>query len=143
MDNSNELATVSGESELLSSLSNFALTPDERSQIIEAGMPLAENYLKSRTPKEAKDVEGKTLYGKEIGHLFEGVTHKKKQNLDGTTSLGFSSRYYPIAIWTDWGTYRQKPQFWFEKAFTEFPKEEFFEKQVGEAKNVMRKKKLL
>lgn len=128
-----------GESEWEASLDALLLTRKEKSQIIESVMPELTRQLKEATPYlEGENVTSKTLFGKNIGHLRDGVTHKPNQYPDGSTDLGFRSDVYPIAMWTDWGTYRQAPQYWFERKFlANINEDEIFAKQHAVANAIL------
>lgn len=137
---------VSGEDQLLKSLDNITLSREEKSSIIEHGIGVLEEHLYNAVPYDKNDKTAdngnRYLYGKNIKHLRNGITHKPNQYPDGSTDLGFSSKYYPLAVWTDWGTYRQPAQFWFEDAFNSIPKEQFFGKEYEKLLEIKKRKGL-
>jgi len=134
---------VTGEDKLLRQLDKFKLSRKERSAIVEAAIPIAEKHLYDSTPyDEFEDVHNKKLYGKSIGHLRDHITHKPNQFIDGGTELGFEQKAYPIAVWTDWGTYRQPAQFWFEKSVETMPYDQIFAAQTETAKAILKAKGL-
>ena len=135
---------VTGEDELLKKLNSFKLSRKERSAIIESAVPIIEKHLYDNTPyDEFEDVTNKKLYGESIGHLRDYITHKPNQFIDGATEVGFERKAYPIAVWTDWGTYRQPAQFWFENATKTMPYDQIFAVQTQTAKAILDAKGLL
>jgi len=135
--------SVQGEDEILNQLKNLVLTRKELSEIIESVVPDIEEHLYEYTPyDEDADIEKKKLYGKPIGHLRDYITHKPNQYPDGGTDIGFTSKAAPIARWTNWGTYRQKPQFWFEKSFDTLDFDAIFKKEGETAKRIIAEKGL-
>lgn len=135
---------VHGEDEFLKHLNDLIYSRKELSEIVESAVPMVEEHLRENTPyDEDEDVTNKKLYGVSIGHIRDGITHKPNQYPDGGTDIGFTYQTAPIARWTNWGTYRQKPQFWFEKAFDTLPFDEIFAKESETAKMIAKRKGLL
>lgn len=135
--------SVSGEDELLKKLDNFRLTRKEKSAIVESAMPIVEKHLYDNTPYlKDEDVQNKRLYGKQIGHLRDHITYKPNQFPNGSTEIGFQQKAYPIAYWTDWGTYRQPGQFWFEHMADTMPYEQIFTAQTQTASKIISMKGL-
>lgn len=93
---------------------------NDRSKIVEAGVPVAEKQLTNYTPERVHLYPSQNKLGSKTRnplHIKEAVTHLPNEYVDGSTDVGFNSQAAPIARWVDQGTYRQDPQFFIEHAF--------------------------
>ena len=101
-------------------------TATEAKHMTEAGAQEAKKILEKNAPHMTEPHSMK-LYGVERDkHLDEAVTITSSRS-SGTNGVGayslvgWNSAYYPLAAWTNNGTYRQPAQFWWErKAIPEF-----------------------
>lgn len=119
------------------------LTREERTEIVEAGVPLVESHLKHAVHEHWRKhiyPSQDFLYGQPIGHIEDGIVHKPGQYVDGGTSVGFDYKNAPIARWVNWGTFRQKPSFFMEDAFTSLDKSAVFSAQAAMTKQVLQQK---
>lgn len=144
-------ASVQGEDEILKSLSGLAtFTRAERTAIVEAGAPLVEKHLHDTMDHTGKNggpvwhehkypSDGK-LFGKDIGHLMDNITHKPGQFKDGSTLIGFPKEVEPLAKWTNWGTYRQPGYNYFERSWNSMDTDRIFAEQGKVAKRLVEQK---
>lgn len=101
-------------------------TATEAKHMTEAGAEEAKKILEKNAPHMTAPHSMK-LYGVDRDkHLDEAVTITSSRS-NGTNGVGayslvgWTSAYYPLAAWTNNGTYRQPAQFWWErKAIPEF-----------------------
>ena len=127
-------------------LSKYLPTRKEKSQVTEAMVIPLYQGLYNATPYDPNDkgFKGgsttKQLFGKDIKHLREGITHKPNQYIDGSTQLGFKRGYYPIAIGTDRGTINQPPLYWFERYVANLPAEDAFSAGIAKAEEILGRK---
>lgn len=130
-----------GTDSMLNLVNKVGFDRAERSLIVEAGAEIVEKHLYDHTPYlDNEDVTHKELYGYSVGHIRDGITHKPNQFFNGATEVGFNRKVYPIVAWTDWGTYRQPAQFWFEKAAASLPYGEVYAAQRTVAMALLKKK---
>ena len=97
-------------------LSSGIFTTKEKRVITSSAVDPVVDLLRKSAPHMEKKHSMK-LYGYARDHLQNEVIHSPAKGKDawkGTTLVGWSSRVYPIAAWTNYGTFRQKPQFWWE-----------------------------
>ncbi|QHJ84111.1 MAG: hypothetical protein [Caudoviricetes sp.] len=127
--------------------SDALFTRKEKSQIVEEMVKPIEEGLYNATPYDPDDPgfkrgsSTKKLFGKNVKHLREGITHQPNQFVDGSTQLGFKQGYYPVAFWTDRGTINQKGTFWFETYANNLPAQEAFDKAQAKAAEIYGGKK--
>lgn len=124
---------VEGFEGMLEAIDAFAFNREERSMVVEAGAKLAAKALEEKTrEKENPELDkivmdfkkSKGGYYVYDGHLYEGVTHKPNQYLDGGTDLGFQKGYVTVAHWLNDGTYRQPATYFLDRAFKEIQDDE-------------------
>lgn len=121
-------------------LGKLMFTRKEKAQMTEKMVKPMQEALYDATPYDANDPgfkngsSTKKLFGKNVKHLREGITHHPNQFADGSTQLGFKRGYYPVAFWTDRGTINQPGTGWFERFSAHVPADEAFNAAYQEAK---------
>lgn len=116
---------IDGLDEMIANLESIPLSRKEKSIVVEAGAQVVQHDLTKATkdkmnPELNKIVmDFKKSHGGRYeyeGHLYQGLTHKPNEFMDGSTNVGFQKGYVTVAHWLDGGTYRQPATYFFTKA---------------------------
>lgn len=145
-----QYVSVSGEDEIMRKLDSLVnLSHAERTAIVEAGVPAVEKHLKETMAETGKNggpiwrehtyPSQDTLFGHEVGHLMDSITHKPGKLRNGGTYVGFPGYMYPIAQWTNWGTFRQPGYLYMEKAWNTLETDQVFNPQRQVANKIIHK----
>lgn len=141
---------IEGLEDTLASLDTIKFTRKEKSEVVEAGAKIAQEQLEKATkakmnPELTKIVmDFKKSHGGRYeyqGHLYEGVTHKPNEFIDGSTNIGFQKGYVTVAHWLNNGTYQQPATFFLNQAFAEIQHNQEVTKAQEEAAAEIAKKK--
>ena len=143
-DNNGRKLEIHGADKLLRDLDKIVpQTRQDRSKIVEAGVPVAAGQLSNNTPKRVHRYPSQNKFGSKTRnplHIKEAVTHQPDEYADGSTDVGFTRQAAPIARWVDQGTYRQDPQFFIEHAFQEMNSSELFGRETQKAIQMLKDK---
>ena len=133
---------IEGLEDTLAALDMIKFTRKEKSAVVEAGAKIAQEQLEKATeakmnPELTKIVmDFKKSHGGRYeyqGHLYEGVTHKPNEFIDGSTNIGFQKGYVTVAHWLNKGTYQQPATFFLNQAFDAMENNEEITKAQEEA----------
>lgn len=135
---------IEGLDAVLQALDDIPFTRKEKADIVEAGAKIAREQVIAETkammnPELTKIVmDFKKSKGGRYeyeGHLYEGVTYKPDEFIDGSTNLGFRKGYVTVAHWLNDGTYRQPATFFLNHAFDNVIENKEVEKAQTERAN--------